>query len=347
MTRLDTTSVRGLLLRAGAFGAWAGGPGGGPEVGLSVPVTSACELRAVLETLASQGVQATLLVAPHLAYEAGPELRGATQAGHQVAGQGEARGLLRLETEAGQPVSAWDPDGASWRDLQQLADWGASPLPAPLDRPEPGRTLRLKPAELAARLGELRALNYRPVPVQALPGLRRAGGRDLLSLAYQRLVEDRFTRTSGVIDLTARADGVMRVAPLDHAPPPLPLPPGTPTAELHLHSPRIVGLAGRGALGAYRAYQRSLRDVAQALIERPELHAAQAVFAVTLFHSPLAQSGFALLDLPPLRARWYSLGFRVIRLMHGTARAPSEAVPKMAWMSREAFLERHGRAPAR
>ncbi|MFC4639842.1 YkoP family protein [Deinococcus hohokamensis] len=347
MTLQDTTSLRDLLLRAGAFGAWAGGTGGGPEVGLGVPVSSAAEARQVLDTLAGQSVQATVLVPATLAAQLRVELRAAAQAGHQLAGQGEAAGLLRLEVEAGQGVSAWDPAGVAWRDLRQLAAWGVSPLPAPLDRPEPGHTLRVNPAELPARLAELRALGYRPVPVRALPGLRRAGGRDLLGLAYQRLVEDRFTRTSGVIDLTARADAVMRVAPLNHAPPPLPLPPGTPTAELHLHSPRIVGLAGRGALGAYRAYQRSLRDVAQALVERPELHAAQAVFAVTLFHGPLAQSGFSLLALPPLRARWYGLGFRVIRLMHGTARAPSEAEPKMAWMTRDAFLERHGRASAR
>ncbi|MFC4426757.1 YkoP family protein [Deinococcus navajonensis] len=347
MTRLDPQNARNLLLRAGAFGTWAGGSGTGPEVGLTVPVTSAPEVRAVLAILTEHNVQVTLLVPPRLIMEAGPELREAARAGHQLAGQGAASALLQLEVEAGQLVSAWDPAGLSWPDLRQLAAWGVSPLPAPLERPEPGHTLRLNPQQLAAQLGRLRALGYRPVPVQSLPGLRRASRRDLLGLAYQRLVEDRFTRASRVIDLTARADAVMRVAPLDHAPPPLPLLPGTPTAELHLHSPRIVGLAGRGALGAYRAYQRSLRDVAQALVERPELHPAQAVFAVTLFHGPLAQSGFDLLTLPPLRARWYGLGFRVIRLMHGTARAPSEAEPKMAWMTREAFLERHGQAVTR
>ena len=60
--------------------------------------------------------------------------------------------------------------------------------------------------------------------------------RDLLTLAYTRVVEDRFARDHGVIDLTARADAVMRVAPLDHAPAPLPLPPGTPNSLCLLRS---------------------------------------------------------------------------------------------------------------
>ncbi|MFC6660585.1 YkoP family protein [Deinococcus multiflagellatus] len=200
----------------------------------------------------------------------------------------------------------------------------------------------MAPEHLAATLAALQAGGYQPVPVGAVPEVRPAQPGDLWPRVYARLVEDRFARQHRVIDLTARADGVMRVAPLDHAPAPLPLPRHTPTAELHVHSPRLVGLSSRSALLAYRAYRRSLKDVAQALQERPELQAAQAVFAVTLLHAPLAQSGFELLDLPPARARWYGLGFRLLRRAYGTHRAPSEGVPKMAWLSREAFLRLHG-----
>ncbi|WP_233554843.1 YkoP family protein [Deinococcus cavernae] len=129
------------------------------------------------------------------------------------------------------------------------------------------------------------------------------------------------------------------MAALDHAPPPLPLPPGTPTAELHLNSTRLVGLASRNLTATYKAYQRSLRDVAQALQTHPELQGAQAVFAVTLFHGPLAKAGFTILDLPPLRARWYGLGSAFCAPPTAPPVPPSEGTPKMGWMTREAFLE--------
>ncbi|MFD1732599.1 Sectered polysaccharide deacetylase [Deinococcus malanensis] len=288
-----------------------------------IPVTSAAGLRLSLDTLAGHDVQATLVVPAGLAQHAPAMLRTATHAGHELAGQGDPARLALLEAVAAQRVTVWDARDLPWSALRSLAKQGSLPAP-PRPQPEPGQTVELRPSDLADRLTALRESGYRPVPLRQLPGLRRARGHDLMFLAYQRLVEDRFTRNSGVIDLIQRADGVMRIAPHDHAPAPLPLAPGTPTAELHLHSPRIVGLASRGALGAYRAYQRSLRDVAQALQTMPQLQQAQAVFAVTLFHAPLAQSGFTLLELPPMRARWYALGFRLIRLMYGTARTPSE-----------------------
>lgn len=58
----------------------------------------------------------------------------------------------------------------------------------------------------------------------------------------------------------------------------------------------------------------------------------------------MEKAGFTLVELPPLQARWYGLGFRLLRLAYGTARPPSEGLPKMAWMTREAFLARHGKA---
>ncbi|MEW6422703.1 MAG: Sectered polysaccharide deacetylase, partial [Deinococcota bacterium] len=213
------------------------------------------------------------------------------------------------------------------------------PLPSPT--PEPGLTLRVLPGELFQVLPRLRRRGYRPVPVRELPELRPATPRDLGLHVYRRLVDDRFERAHGVLPLTERADAVMRVAARP-APAALPFPPGTPAAELHLHSLRLVGLAQRSPLTGYRAYQRSLRDVARVLRERPELQDAQVVFAVTLFHRPLEQSGFTLLPLPPLQAWAYGLGFRLMRRVYGTAAAPSETQPRLAWMVREAFLARHG-----
>lgn len=329
-------------LRAGAYGAWAGGHPGAPEVGVTVPVQDAPQLERVLGAAQEAGAKVTVLVSPVLAGLEPDALYAAAQAGHEIAGAGLPDSPSTLEAASAQLVQSWAADGLGRASLRRLAAQGIRPLPAPLDTPQPGQTVRVLPEQLAEGLGHLRALGYRPVPVRDVPGWRPAGPRDLLLHVYTHTVEANFAREHGVIDLAVRADAVMRVAALDHAPAPLPLPRDTPTAELHLHSPRIVGLSGRSALTAYRAYLRSLKDVAAALKTRPELQEAQAVFAVTLFHAQLEQGGFALLPLPPLRARVYGLGFRVLRLVYGTARPPSEPQPKMAWMTREAFLAKYG-----
>lgn len=340
------------LLRAGAFGALWGGDPGLPALGLTVAARSASELRAALAALEAQGVRATLLLPPALARLDPAGVRAATRAGHEVAGWGDPAALPGLEAAAGQPVTVWALEGSALRRarLTRLAAWGVRPLPPPSPTPDPGAIVRLPGTGLESLLPRLIALGYRPGPVQELPGLRPARPRDLAQHLYRRVVEDRFARSHRVVPLTERADAVMRVAarPLPLGLPPGllpgegPLPPGTPAAELHLHSPRLVGLTRRSALLAYRAYQRSLRDVARALRERPELHGARVVFAVTLFHGPLEKSGFTLLALPPRTARLYGLGFRLMRAVYGTAQAPSEAEPKLAWMEREAFLARHG-----
>ncbi|GMA14608.1 Sectered polysaccharide deacetylase [Deinococcus metallilatus] len=332
-----------LLTRAGAFGTLHGGHPGAPHLGLTVPVLTAADLGEALAALAQAQVRATLLVPPALARQVPDEVRAAAQAGHEIAGWGVPTDLPLLEVTAGQPVTAWGLAGADLTraHLARLAARGVRPLPLPSPTPEPGLTLQVLPGDLGRVLPRLKDLGYRPVPARDLPDLRPAVPRDLLLHLYRRLVDDRFERAHGVTPLTERADAVMRVAARPAAAP-LPLPPGTPVAELHLHSPRLVGLTTRGALTAYRAYQRSLRDVARALRERPELQGAQAVFAVTLFHGPLEQSGFTLVPLPPLRARVYGWGFRLMRLVYGTTNTPSETEPRLAWMEREAFLRRHG-----
>lgn len=337
-----TSLIWSPLLRAGAFGALHGGHSGDPSLGLSVLARTPAELEAALTGLGQ--VKATLLVAPEMAQTVPELLRGATRLGHEVAGWGDPAGLTGLEVAAGQAVQFW---GLAQADLQgptlrRLWEQGLPLLPMQRGEIEPGGILRLEASELAALLPDLRARGYKPRPVRDLPDLRAATPRDLFGAVYQKVVEDRYAEREGIIDLSSRFDAVMRVAPLDHAPDPLPLPKGTPTAELHLNSGRLVGLASKQWLGTYRAYQRSLKDVAQALKIHPQLQDAQAVFAVTLFHGPLEKSGFTLLELPPLRAQWYGLGFRLLRLAYGTTRASSESVPKMAWMSREDFLAKYG-----
>ena len=334
--------ARRTRLRAGAYGAWYGGSGG-PEIGVSVPVPDPQTLRRVLETAGS--TRLTVIVPAAQATGWGDALRGATDAGHEVAGSGPAPSLVALDVAAGQAIRAWAADvipEPSHATLLTLAARGVHPLPLSDVAARPGGTLSVRPEELEAVLSDLRARGYRPIPVRDLPGLRRATPRDALAHAYALTVEANFTRAHHVIDLTSRPDAVMRVAPLPDAPAPLPLPQDTPTAEMHLDSARLVSMAARSQLGTYRAYQRSLKDVAHAMQTRPELADAQAVFAVTLFYGPLEQAGFTLLELPPARARLYGLGFRVLRLVHGTTRPPSVQQPKMAWMPRGEFLTRYG-----
>ena len=334
------------LLRAGAFGALRGGHPGHPALGVTVPVQGAAELGQALDLLAETGLRVTLLCPSSLATAAPDLLRAATRAGHELAGDGPVRDVALLQAVAGQQVTAWRllPAAQSSAALRALAAWEIHPLPPALGTPEPGGTVEVSLTELPAQASDWRARGYRLLPVRELPGLRAATPADLAQHVYMRLVEDRFTAQSHVIDLTGRADGVMRIAPLDHAPPPLPVPRDTPTAELHLHSPRVVGLAARSPLTAYRAYARSWADVAHALQTRPELADAQVIFGVSLFFGPMEKAGFTLVELPPLQARWYGLGFRLLRLAYGTARPPSEGLPKMAWMTREAFLARHGKS---
>lgn len=337
-----TSHIWSPLLRAGAFGALYGGHSGDPSLGLGVLARTPDELRAALAGLGP--IRATLLVAPEVARTAPDLLREAVSAGHEVAGWGDPAGLTGLEVAAGQAAQSW---GLALTDLQgpslrRLWAQGVDILPVQRGEIQPGGIVRVKAVELPTLLPDLRARGYKPMPVRDLPDLRSATPRDLFGAVYQRLVEDRYSEREGIIDLSARFDAVMRVAPLDHAPDPLPLPRDTPTAELHLNSGRLVGLASKQWLGTYRAYQRSLKDVAQALGTHPQLQEAQAVFAVTLFHGPLEKSGFTLLELPPLRAQWYGLGFRLLRLAYGTTRTSSESTPKMAWMSREDFLAKYG-----
>lgn len=339
--RLSRPALRALV-RAGAHGALHGGHPGDPRLGLTVPVATPADLRETLAALDRAGVRATLLVPVRLADLDPDGLRLASGAGHEIAGQGDPAGLSQLDVAAGQPVTTWAPDEASTLgQLRALASRGVRPLPLPFPTPEPGQTLRVFLTDLPATLARLGTLGYRPVPVREVPELRPATPRDLLIHVYRRLVDDRFARAHGVLPLTERADGVMRVA-LRPMPAPLPFSHGSVAAELHLHSPRLVGLNARGSLTAYRAYQRSLRDVARALRERPEFREARAVFAVTLFHGPLEKNGFTVVGLPRAQARVYGLGFRVMRLVYGTKVAPSETEPRMAWMEREAFLARHG-----
>lgn len=339
--------VWSFLSRAGAFGTLHGGHPGDAAVGLTVPIMSSEDFRDALEVLENLKVQATLLIAT-LPTLADSEPWRAVQAGHEVAGLNLPADYRRLEACTGKQVRFWAlPEGGATRGTRlALQKAGIALLPEPEARHAPGSILRVQPSELRTAVPELKRLGYRPVPVGQLRALRRGTPQDALHDLYQHVVEDRYAEREGIIDLSQRFDAILRVAPLDHAPSPLPLPAQTRTAELHVNSARLVGLASGNLTATYKALQRSLRDVAILLETHPEVQDAQAVFAVTLFHRPLERAGFTILELPPLRARWYGLGFRLLRIAYGTTRTPSEGTPKMGWMPREAFVARYGPKPA-
>lgn len=333
-------SPRLPLLPAGAFQALHSSDPSRPNLGVTLPLQTPDQLRQLL----SRGdiTPITLLCPPRFAQTCPADLWAATRQGHEIAGSGHPDHIGLLGACAGQPVRFWHLPEPRREDLKLLRSWHIRLLPTP-QKTEPGAIVQTSLAQAPAQLQNWRARGYRPQPVGQLPGLRSITPADLGQHVYNRLVEEPFTRKNRVIDLTERADALLRVAPLDHAPPPLPLPANTPTAELHLHSPRLVGLASRSAVATYRATVRSLYDVGEALQTRPELAEAQAVFAVSLLSGLLEKAGFTLLDLPPRQARWYGLGFRLLRVAYGTLQTPSNSLPRMAWMEREAFLARYGK----
>lgn len=329
-----------LLTRAGAYGALRGGHPGYPELGLSVPVLTAAELQAATHKLTELDLRATLLVPAAVAASYPEVLRAAALAGHELAGYGVPALPLTLDLLSGGLLRSWAVDTPGLSELAELARLGLQVLPAPLRQPEPGAVMRLTPDHLD-RARQWQTLGYRPVPVRELRDLRAAAPRDLAIHTYRERVDARFARAHGVIDLAIRADAVMRVA-AHPTPPGLPVPAGSPGAELHLHSAKLVGLASRSALVGYRAFQRSLKDVGAALQTRPELQSAQIIYAATLFAGPLRRNGFHLAALPPLRARLYGAGFHFLRLLYGSHSELAAPEAQLAWTSREAFLERFG-----
>ncbi len=322
------------------YGALRGGHPGHPELGLSVPLRTSAELQLTLQHLAELDLHATLLIPAALVASQPDALRAAALAGHELAGYGAPESPLTLDLLSGGLLRSWATDAPSLAELAELARLGLQVLPPPRSQPEGGAVMRLLPGHLD-RARQWCSLGYRLMPVGELRELRAAVPRDLAIHTYREHVDARFARAHGVIDLAVRADAVVRVA-AHPAPPGLPVPAGTPGAELHLHSARLVGLASRSSLVAYRAFQRSLRDVGAALHTRPELQQARIVYAATLFLGPLERNGFHLAPLPPLRARLYGAGFHFLRLLYGSHSELAAPEAKLAWIGREAFLERFG-----
>lgn len=340
-------TLRNQLLRAGAFGALHGENTGQPQVGLVVDLTQTThqDFAYALSILASKNQQATLLVNGHSSLKQNPYLTQLNHPRHEFCITGELciPTLAWLEATTGQAIQLYAAQATHLhRRLADLTQQHLKPI-QPSEQLQIGGFWLVKANELEEKLMWARKNGYQLVPVTQLSGLRPATPYDWLRHHYHQLIEEPYRKRSGLITSSERAEAMLYIAPLDHAPQPLPLPYHTPTAELHINSGQLVGVSQLSLLRAYRSQVRTLRDVAQKLEEHPKLKEAQAVFAVTLFTPILEKAGFELLDLPPLRARWYGLGFRILRMVHGTTSAPSNAIPHLAWMPREKFLAKFGR----
>lgn len=337
---------RDQLIRAGAFGALYGGDTGLPQLGLIINLSgqNRQHFASTLSLLASKQQQATLLIDSDLTHKDRHSLQQATHAGHEfcLTGELDPSFLTFLEVTAGQAIQlSIPPQMILNRRLHKLTLQHLTPI-QPSQQAKPGGLLLVHPSELATKINWLSKNGYQPKPVTQLLGLRQATPHDWLRHHYHRLIEDPYAKRSGLIQSSERVDALLRIAPLTHAPAPLPLPRHTPTAEIHVDSERLVGINQHSSLRAYRSQVRTFRDVAYQLEEHPKLKQAAAIFAVTLFTPALEKAGFELLDLPPLRAYWYGLGFRILRIVHGTTKKPSNTRPHMAWMSREQFLNKFG-----
>lgn len=335
-------TLRNQLLRAGAFGALHGENIGQPHVGLIVDLTQTNnqDFAHALDILAAYNQQATLLVNSHPLLKQNPYLTQFHHPRHEFCITGELciPTLAWLEATTGQAIQLYAPQATHLhRRLADLTLQHLKPI-QPSEEIQLGGFWLVKAHELEEKLIWATKNGYQPLPVTQLQGLRPATPHDWLRYSYHQLIEEPYKQRSGLITSSERADAMTYIAPLQHAPHPLPLPYHTPTAELHIDSRQLVGVSQRSLLRAYRSQVRTLHDVAWQLEEHPKLKEAQAVFAVTLFTPILEKAGFELLNLPPLRAYWYGLGFRVLRIVHGTTKTPSNALPHLAWMSRENFL---------
>jgi SAM-dependent methyltransferase len=200
--------------------------------------------------------------------------------------------------------------------------------------------------DLLQLLGER---GYRAVPVGELTGLQTGGFRDL-ALRLWRAEVRLFDRLVEMDYLTEHAQGVFRISLSRYAGPPLDLPdgtrflPGTPAAEIHLHSPRLQAAAGDNPRAALRLLRHSMRDVARAAQEHPKYRDLPLFFGVSLRPELYQALGARVTEFParrPFLARY----LRFLRLLHGSRPSRRRLEPKLVWLDRKTLIARYGADP--
>ncbi|GGR83576.1 polysaccharide deacetylase familiy protein [Deinococcus sedimenti] len=308
----------------------------------------------LLDALAAADVRATFAL--KTAQTGSPEelTREISQRGHDVAVFAPGRGDGQT---AGQSVGARPP---LWRWLvaftsgsRVLAGQGGLTVTGDLSGVRPGALLHLPgtDAGLAGRLpsvlADLKAREFEVLPLRDLRGLRPERLRDLPATLLQE-VDVWYDRVGRIRRVGNRASSLFRagVAPYPLADQDLRdggrVQRGERLVEFHLDSARLTELAERPVAGR-RIVTASVRDLARALRDDPDLNTFPAVFSISIFSDVLGLYGFTVVDLPPAhrqRLTWWS---RVIRRAYGVSDPQKQHVPKLAVMSRQAFVDRHAR----
>lgn len=200
---------------------------------------------------------------------------------------------------------------------------------------------------LPGLLADLRAREFEVRPLRGLRGLRPERPRDLPATALQE-VDVWYDRLGRIRRVGNRASSLFRAgaAPYPLADQPLreggAVRRGERLVEFHLDSARLTELAERPVAGR-RIVTASVRDLARALRDDPALNTFPAVFSISIFSDVLGLYGFTVVELPPAHRRRLTWWSRVIRRAYGVSDPSKQHVPKLAVMSREAFVARHAR----
>ncbi|GGK88669.1 YkoP family protein [Deinococcus radiotolerans] len=200
-------------------------------------------------------------------------------------------------------------------------------------------------AALPGWLGALRDREFEVHPLSGLRGLRRERARDLPATLLQE-VDVWYDRVGRIRRVGDRASSLFRagVAPYPLADQRLrdgaQVRRGEALVEFHLDSARLTELAERPVAGR-RIVTASVRDLARALRDDPDLNGYPAVFSISIFSDVLGLYGFTVVDLPLAHQRRLTWWSRVIRRAYGVSDPSKQHVPKLAVMSREAFVQRH------
>lgn len=322
---------------------------------------------ALLGALSGAGVQATFAFDPDSAARHPDLVRDVRDAGHDVAaGPGRTasprraaqilRGhlgadLVGLSVGPRPTLTRWIT--AFLTGLPVLAGQGTAGADGTLSGVRPGALLHLPgtDATLATRLPDLlvdlHAREFEVLPLRDLRGLRAERPRDLPATVLQEL-DVWYDRVGRIRRVGKGASSLFRagLAPYPLADQPLReggvVRRGERLVEFHLDSARLTELAERPVAGR-RIVTASVRDLARALRDDPDLNATGAVFSISIFSDVLGLYGFTVVDLPPAHRRRLTWWSRVIRRAYGVSDPQKQHTPKLAVMSRQAFVDRHAR----
>ena len=184
---------------------------------------------------------------------------------------------------------------------------------------------------------------YQAKTLSQMHGLRMGGFKDVM----QRLstAQDRaWDRKNNIDSLTQHSGGLLRIG-LGRFPGASgsSVPAGTPYAEFHLHSPRLVGLAEK-PMTALRQFKFSLSEVAHALEQNPRYQGVEGIYAVTFYAGILKSLGFSVSSPPQdLTHRIGGLANNALRWIYSSRPNRGILIPQLAWMTREVLLERYGK----